>query len=150
VRWKPRITPVRLITVVSLVMFGGTASCGDDDPPDAQPATDGTAFVGGGFDDLPLFRAATQIQRPTEKDGVVAASYETETARPDQVIVFSRERLAELGWTEVAPPSEVGLDVWRGDWSKDGRLLEVSASPLSRNEGDATHTQFDLVLHEAD
>jgi len=36
--------------------------------------------------------------------------------------------------------------VRRGDWLRERRRLQVSASDLSPGEGDATHTQFNLVL----
>lgn len=130
---------------IGLSILIASTGCGDDDGRDAQPATAGTAFVDGAFDGLPMFRGATPIQRPTEVDGVVAGSFETITARPDTVMSFYRAQLAQAGWTEVEPPSEVGRDVWQGDWTKSGRLLEVSTSPLPSD--DATRTQIDLVLH---
>ena len=133
-------------TVAGFSILVVLTGCGDGDAGDAQPATAGTAFVEGAFDELPAFRGATPIQRPTEQDGVTAASFETVTARPDTVMAFYREQLERLGWTEIEPPSEVGRDVWQGDWTRSGRRLEVSTSPLPSDDG--TRTQIDLLLHD--
>ncbi|MCB1000293.1 MAG: hypothetical protein R2713_18025 [Ilumatobacteraceae bacterium] len=131
--------------VLTAVVLAGSA-CGDEDP-DAIPAADGTAFVDGALEGIPLFRAATAIQQPNEpRTGVTAASYETITAAPDAVIDWYQQRLATDGWDEVVAVHEEGRDIWQGEWQRDGRRLEVSTSPLPSD--DATRTQFDLVLYE--
>lgn len=132
--------------VAAAVVLAG-AACGDEENPDAIPAADGTAFTDGALEGVPLFRAATTIQQPNEaRAGVIAASYETITARPDSVIDWYQERLAADGWDEVVAVHEEGRDIWQGEWQRDSRRLEVSTSPLPSDDG--TRTQFDLVLYE--
>lgn len=46
----------------------------------------------------------------------------------------------------VDPPTESSPGTWRGDWVRDRRRLQVVARDSSHDEGDATHTQLDLVL----
>jgi hypothetical protein len=118
---------------------------GRDHGPAAQPATNGTAFTQGDFDEIPVFRGATPIQRPVTKNGSTAASYETKTAEPDRVLAFYQDQLPALGWDVVVPVAEQGQDVWQGSWVKGGRRLEVSASPMRRGEP-KPDTQFNLVL----
>ncbi|MGD9996503.1 MAG: hypothetical protein AB7L17_08860 [Ilumatobacteraceae bacterium] len=125
------------------------SGCGGDDSatgPDAQPATDGTAFTEGDFDNIPIFRGATEIQAPVEKEGNIAASYETKTADPDRVLAFYQDELPRLGWTVVVPVAEIGDNVWKGSWLKDDRRLEVSSSPMLGRDEPKPRTQFNLVL----
>ena len=127
-----------LLTVASV-------GCGDTEDPAAQPAPDGTAFVEGDFSEIPIFRAATPLQEPSTDEGVTTASYATETASARRVIDYYAENLPALGWQVVDPPVRSATGVWRADWLKDRRRLQVIASPLEPSD-DATHTQIDLVL----
>ena len=132
------------ILVVALL-----AGCGDDDAsgdPAAQPAPANSQFTEGEFDEIPLFRGASPIQKPTTMDGTTTGSFTTDRGSPETAIRFYEENLPELGWSVVDPVVETSNGVWRGDWLRDGRRLQVITSDLSPNEGDATDTQIDLVL----
>jgi hypothetical protein len=125
-------------------------ACSDDGPSasEALPTPGPASFGEGAFDDVPVFRGASALQAPTVTDGVVAASYETDTARPETVLRFYAEELPGLGWEATNAPSPTGNQGWRGDWVRDGRRLEVSAVALpTENATDATRSQFSLILH---
>jgi hypothetical protein len=151
---RERVVTARLRTmrVMRALILTGLAftACTDDGPgsPDALPVPDATSFGGGTFDDLPVFRGASTLQPQTETDGVVTASYETETARPETVLRFYEDQLPGRGWEVIEPPEATGAEAWRGDWMRDGRRLEVSAVALPTDSAtDVTRTQFSLILH---
>lgn len=131
---------------LGLALIGCT---GDDSnvasEPDAIPSPAGTAFTTGGFDDVPVFRGATPIQGPSTEDGTVAATYETQTATAERALRFYEQNLPPLGWEEVDPVTESSPGVWRGDWVRDGRRLQVSALPFDMDEPTG-RVQFSLVL----
>lgn len=52
----------------------------------------------------------------------------------------------ELGWQTVDPVRETSEGVWRADWVRDGRRLQISALPLTVDDDSGIHTQFSLVL----
>ncbi len=116
--------------------------CGNDDPA-AVPTPDQSIFVEGDFDDVPVFRAATPVQPPSTKDGATTGTYETDTASADTVLQWYEQNLPALGWENVDAVVESSPGVWRGDWVRDGRRLQVVATALV---GDATRTQLNLVL----
>lgn len=134
-------------SLLAIALAVVASACGDDGPssPAALPAPERSVFTQGEFDDIPVFRAATPVQGPTEKDGVITTSYETETAAPHTVISFYDRELPAFGWQPIEPVHDSGRRVWRGEWVRDGRRLEVTASPFVPTD-DVTHTQFSVVV----
>lgn len=145
-----RILSIAVVGVGGLTIAGCESDTADDSSGNqdqvAVPSPEVGEFTDGDFDNIPKFRGATPLQSPTKQNGAIAASYETITARPDAVLRFYEANLPELGWTVVDPIAEINPGSWHGEWVREGRRLQVSASPLSPGEGDATHTQFSLVL----
>ena len=138
-RWRQAAAALLLMAVVS---------CNDDSSDDlnAQPAPNQTVFTNGEFDEIPVFRGATLVHGPSTKEGTTTASFETEQGASETALRFYEENLPALGWSVADPVVETSRGVWRGDWIRDGRRLQVIASDLSPSSGDATHTQINLVL----
>lgn len=122
-------------------------SCGRDEPTQTQPAPDGAGFAQGAFDDIPRHPRSTELGPRTEKDGVVAQSFKTQGASPEQVLAWYSENLQ--GWTVDEPASKIGSSAYRGRWLRDDRFLVVSASTAAAlpdaGAGDVV-TQYSLSL----
>ena len=139
-------TPTRRIAALSVVLLVGCANDGPATDPNALPRPSETTFGQGDFDDIPIFRGATPIQGPSTQNGAVAASYETQAGSPETALRFYEDNLPELGWQVVDPVRETSEGVWRADWVRDGRRLQISALPLTVDDDPGIHTQFSLVL----
>lgn len=119
----------RLTVACAAVAALAVGACGDDDGNGAVPAPNGTSFGQGDFDDVPVFRGATPLQDPTRQDGTVTGSYQLTTGTPEEALEFYADQLPGLGWRMVEEPTETSPGVWRGDWVREGRRLQVVASP---------------------
>lgn len=125
--------------------------CGDDDgggtaATGAQPDAVSEEFRPDALADIPVPGAAEAVNAPTDEDGMVAQSYEIPGRTPAQVLDEFTVDLAEAGWTLAVEPEQVGSTGVNGEWTKDGEVLEISATPFNANNGDAVVTQFSLVL----
>ena len=143
-----RRTGLALVVALSLAAVG----CGDDDgsggtaATGAQPDAVSEEFRPDALADIPIPGAAQAVNAPTDEDGVVAQSYEIPGRTPAQVLDEFTVDLAEAGWTLAVEPEQVGATGVNGEWTKDGEVLEISATPFNANNGDAVVTQFSLVL----
>lgn len=143
-----RRSGLALAAALSLAAVG----CGDDDgtaatgATGAQPDAVSDEFRSDALADIPVPSAAQAINAPTENDGAVAQSYEIPGRTPAQVLDEFTTDLAGAGWTLAVEPEEVGATGVNGEWTKDGEVLEISATPFNANDGDAVVTQFSLVL----
>ena len=133
-----------MAAVLSLAALG----CGEDatDTTGAQPDAVSEEFQPDALAAIPVPGAAEPINAPTEEDGIVAQSYEIPGRTPAQVLDEFTTGLADAGWTLAVEPEEVGSTGVNGEWTKDGDVLEISATPFEANNGDAVVTQFSLVL----
>lgn len=127
-------------------------ACGDDDvdTTGAQPDAVSEDFQPDALAAVPVLGAAQAINAPTEKDGAVAQTYEIPGRTPEQVLQDFEELLAEDGWTLSFGPEQVGTTGFNGEWTKDGDVLEVSATPFEAQDDSAVLTQFSLVLRTGD
>ncbi len=123
-------------------------ACGGDGPPEAQPAPEVTRFAEGAFEDIPLFPRSESVGARNEKSNTTARSFKARNATPEQVLGFYDQRLA--GWQVVSPVDKVGATAYRGEWTKDGRRLLVSATPApglgASDEIEAPVTQYSLSI----
>lgn len=134
--------------VVWLMMLLAVACSSSSGNSEAQPQQGGD-FVHGAFDDIPRHPGSEPLQSPEESGDVVTGSFVVETAQPRTVLEFYDGTLDADGWANTEAPAEVGRDIWRGEWLREGDRLEVSASPADQIEGGAFEnpTQYSLVLH---
>ena len=123
-------------------------ACGDDyavDSTGAQPDAVSEDFQPDALAAIPVLGASQAINAPTEKDGAVAQSYEIPGRTPEQVLEEFETSLDADGWTLSLGPEAVG-NGYNGEWTKDGDILEVSATPFEAEDESAVLTQFSLVL----
>ena len=140
-----RRSGIVFVAALSLAALG----CGDDGATDttgAQPDAVSEEFQPDALAAIPVPSAAEAVNAPTEEDGIVAQSYEIPGRTPAQVMDELTIDLADAGWTLAVEPEQVGSTGVNGEWTKDGDVLEVSATPFEANNGDAVVTQFSLVL----
>lgn len=133
-----------LVLVVALAV---SPACGGDEPPAAQPMPDEATFHRGAFDDLPRYPRSEPIGELTEKDGVVARSFEATGATPQAVVAWYRDNLR--GWQLDQPPAPIGEETYRGRWSRAELFLVVSATgapTLSGDGDDGVSSQYSLSL----
>ncbi|MGE0879574.1 MAG: hypothetical protein AB7L13_12205 [Acidimicrobiia bacterium] len=124
---------------------GGSASpSGSVDTPAAEPAPDVSVFRTGLFAGIPVPRGATELSAPSQTNGAITATYGAAATSPARILDIYRRLLPADGWTSVVPVDETGKDIYRGDWMKDGRRLQVVSSPAP-GVGDE-RTQFSLLL----
>lgn len=152
-RKRPKHILRRSVVALLAALALAASGCGDDDDAPAtsgetgaQPDAVSEDFQPDALADVPVPSAAQAINAPTEQDGVVAQSYEIPGRTPAQVLDEFTVDLADAGWTLAVEPEPVGSTGVNGEWTKDGEVLEISATPFNANNGDAVVTQFSLVL----
>lgn len=143
-----------LVFAAPLLALGLVAgACGDDEPGDAVPSPEATTFTEGEFEDIPLPPRADPIADVTESDdGVLTGSWEVRGSTPEQVLGFYETELQANGWTVNSGPLEQAQGVWRGDWTREGQLVEVVADRVTGlnedpEDGSEQPTQLNLLLH---
>lgn len=139
--------------VAGLAVVG--AACGAHETngfADDQPTSSGL-FEPGELNDIPLPGATAAFTVRRQAGDTVTQSFKVTGLTPADVIGFYQERLPTLGWQAVAAPAEDGADLWRDEWARDDRLLQVTAEPdVDDGKGDgrgAATSQLDLVLRAA-
>lgn len=145
-----RSRPLLALLLATVALLAGACG-GEEADPEALPRVDTSTFGSGAFDDIPLHPGSEVIQEPNETGDVVAATYVVSTAQPRTVAQFYRQALDDAGWDTVDPVTEDGRDVWRGEWRRDDRVLEVSSAPAeSLERGNYEDpAQYSLVLRPA-
>lgn len=131
------------VVLVAVLAVLGLGACGDDDVdtgPEAQPAEEGATFVSGDFGDVPVPPLAEEVGPRSEKDGVIAQSYEVRNTSREELFDFYENRLE--GWQVEEAPQPLGEAEdasWRGQWVRDDRRLVVTVSGAPTLEsGEAT------------
>ena len=148
--------PVRLwwFALLALVV-GVVAGCSDGGDDEAVPAPGPAQFADGDLSEIPLPTGATAIGPRSEDEGVVSRSYGVENLPPNELAEQMDVDLLAAGWEELLAFEESGQQVFRGEYAKDERRLEVAISPgagLSDQgpqlEGEEVEgSQISLVLH---
>lgn len=135
----------RTVRALALTLAFLAAACGDDDVRDTQPSTDDPAFTDGAFDELPRHPRSDEVGSRTEKDGVVAQSFEARNATPQQILEWYTERLE--GWSMIGTVEAVGEQAVRGRWTRGDDELTISATsaPTLAENGEAV-SQYSLSL----
>lgn len=144
----PRARRAALLGALAVLLV--LPACASGSTGDTQPAPGVTTFRGGAFDQLPRYPRSDAVGRPAEEGDVVSQSFSVPGAAPADILGFYEDRLQ--GWLLVEPIEEVGDDVYRGTWSRDGRHLMVSASPAPTLEPASPPrpiTQYNLQLGPA-
>ena len=146
----PRM-PISTVLVAAALAVG--AACGATSGfADDQP-TDQGALEPGELAAVPIPGGATSFTVPTEEGGAVTQSFKVTGLSPADVVAFYGSGLRQQGWTVSTAPVEHGDGVWRAEWARDDRLLQVTVEPdADDGTGDgngAPTSQLDLVLRAA-
>ena len=155
VRRRMPARPLALLaTLLGAAMVMALAGCssGEDE---AVPSPGGTMFAEGDLSEVPLPTGAIPIGPRSEDEGVVSRSYGVENLPPNEIAVRMDTDLRAAGWEELLAFEESGRQVYRGEYAKDERRLEVALSPgagLSEEGPTASSTEVEgtqiaLVLH---
>ena len=135
--------------LVAVALSAGTACSATGGFADDQPSSQGSHLEAGELAALPLPGGTAPFGAPTQQDGTVTRSFKVTALAPADVLQFYAEALPDRGWAVSAPPAERG-DVWRGQWARNDRLLQVTAEPDvddGTDTGDGAPTsQLDLEL----
>jgi hypothetical protein len=135
----------RTVRALALTIVFLAAACGDDDVRDTQPSPDSTGFTDGAFDELPRHPRSDEVGSRSEKDGVVAQSFEVRNATPQQILEWYTERLE--GWSMIGTVDAVGEQAVRGRRARGDEELTISAtSAPTLAEGDEAVSQYSLSL----
>lgn len=115
------------MALVAVLVLG---ACGDGGSgPEAQPAEEGATFVRGDFGDIPVPPLAEEVGPRSEKDDVIAQSYEVRNTSREELFEFYDDRLD--GWRVEQAPQKLGeaeAASWRAQWTRDDRRLIVTVS----------------------
>ena len=141
----------RSISVCLLLSVTALAGCGGDDEPQARPSSEGAAFVGGSFEELPLPPLAEPLGPEREVgQGVVVRSYGVRDATVESVMSFYEDALADEAVIAAVSDAPGDASVLRGEWRHGGRRLRVTvqAAPAADEEpGVERRVQVTLELH---
>lgn len=124
------------LAIVAVGCGGGT----DDRSTGAQPSPDVTTFEPGIFDEIPRHPRSEPLSERNEKDGVIAQSFSARDVRPSGVLEFYENSL-EGTWDLSSQPQEIGVDTYRGTWTRDTWTLTVSATPAQTVDADPAAAQ---------
>ena len=134
----------------AVVLLGVTGCASSGDEEGTQPAPGVTSFQQGDFGDVPLPDRSDPVGTRSETDGVVTQTFAARDTTVDALIDFFDSQLPAAGW-EPAEAYETENGIYRGDFTKDGRRLEVvidQVPDLPEDEtGGAQPVQFSLILN---
>lgn len=138
-------------TLLVAIAFTVGSACGATGGfADDQPSHKTARLEAGELAALPLPGGTAPFGAPSQRDGVVTQSFKVTALSPEDVLDFYAEALPAQGWAVATAPVARGTDVWRGEWARNGRLLQVTASPdvddgTDAGDGSPT-TQLNLQL----
>ena len=142
------------ILVAVVIPIGAGCGSGAEERAADQPATNGTGFGYGRFDDLPRYSRSEPLGPRAEKAGAVSQSFKAEGATPTQILDFYARRLKEAGWEVVEPVHELGVGTVRGRWAEPKWMITVSASTAptlpAPNGAIQAYSQYSLSLRPAE
>jgi hypothetical protein len=137
-----------LLPIAVLLLGAGCTAVGGFAPDQASPGKFGGPEPGE-LTALPTPGAAAPFGPPTKRGGAVTQSFKVTGLAPADLLPFYADALREQRWVVSTAPSWTG-DVWRGQWVRGDRLLQVTAEPdvddgTSGDKGAPT-SQLDLEL----
>ena len=139
---RPITSLVLVVAAVLGVACGTSGGFAADQPGQAR-------LEAGELVALPTLAGAAPFGGPTETDRDVTQSFKVTGLAPADVLEFYASALRDQGWVASTAPSEDG-DVWRGQWVRGSRRLQVTAEPDvddgTGDGNDAPTSQLDLVL----
>lgn len=114
-----------------VVAVGATGGCGSDDPrPATQPAPGVTVFAEGKFGSIPLMPLSEPAGTRTERNDVVAQSFQLRNASPDSVFDYYAGVLRP-DWTLTQEPTVLGEadnPSFRAIWTNGEHRLVITTS----------------------
>jgi hypothetical protein len=144
--------PISMLLLAAVLMVGG--ACGASSGfADDQPSDQGSRLEAGELAGLPRPAAAAPFGAASQRDGAVTQSFKVTGLSPADVLQFYVGALPAQGWEGSTVPVEQGQGVWRGEWTRNDRILQITAEPDvddGTGHGDGAPTsQLDLELRGA-
>jgi hypothetical protein len=118
---------IGLVLVGAVVGLGGCNAVGGLAADQRRPGKVVT-LEPGELTGLPTPGGAASSGPPAERGTAVSESFKVIGLAPGDVLAFYADALPPHGWVVSTPPSGTG-DVWRGQWARRGRILQVTAEP---------------------
>jgi len=143
-RMKPR--PHTTLVSVLLTLLVLAVGCGGGTQADDQPAAVDGSLAPGQFEAIPKPDAAQPFDDPVAGADSTIQSFRVTGLTPPQVLSFYDIQMPRAGWEPATPPSQVGAEEWRGEWTRQNEILQVSATPDTDDGDDDVVSQLDLVL----
>lgn len=140
--------PILTLLLVAGALLG--AACGNTGGFATDQPTQGKfgRFEAGELDALPVPGGAAPFGGVTQRNRTVTQSFKVTGLAPADVLQFYTGALRDQGWVASTAPSGDG-DVWRGQWARNERLLQITAEPDAGDGTDAPTSQLDLELSAA-
>jgi predicted small secreted protein len=140
--------PILTVLLVAGAFLG--AACGTTSGFATDQPTQGKfgRFEAGELDALPVPGGAAPFGAPSQQNKAVTQSFKVTGLAPGDVLHFYAGALRDQGWVASTSPTGDG-DVWRGQWARNDRLLQVTAEPDADDGPSAPTSQLDLVLSAA-
>lgn len=137
---------ISALVLLGIVALGGCSAAGgftaDQPAPGNVPRLEPGELTG-----LPKPGGAAPFGPPAETGTTVTQSFKVTGLAPGDVLGFYADALPAQGWV-VSTPSGGSGDVWRGQWARSGRILQVTAEPDVDDDATAPApmSQLDLAL----
>jgi len=116
----------------------------------ADQPTAGRPLEAGELAGLPTPAATAPFGPPTQNGGAVTRSFKVTGLAPGDVLHFYDGALHDEGWAVSTVPAKGTDGLWRGQWVRNDRLLQVTAEPdVADGTGagnGAPTSQLDLLL----
>jgi predicted small secreted protein len=141
-------TPLLTVLLVAGAFLG--AACGNASGFATDQPTQGKfgRLEAGELDALPVPGGAEPFGAPSQRNRAVTQSFKVTGLAPADVLNYYTGALRDQGWVASTSPTAVG-DVWRGQWARNDRLLQVTAEPDADDGPSAPTSQLDLELSAA-
>ena len=138
---------ITALVLVGIVALSGCSAAGGFAADQPGPGNV-TRLEPGELTALPKPGGAAPFGPPAETGTAVTQSFKVTGLAPGDVLGFYADALPAQGWVVSTPSSGTG-DVWRGQWARGDRVLQVTAESDVDDDAaalPAPMSQFDLAL----
>lgn len=149
--FRRRFASVALAGALAFAVTACDTEGNDGPETGAQPVAQGSDFPSDRISGVPLPSAAEPLTEPVEaEEGVTSQSFRLPGLTPEEAAADLTTLLTDDGWTVAQAPAERAQG-FRAEFTKDGRLLELSTTPFNGFEdapgdGESVISQFSIVI----